>query len=260
MASTGLIYLQKDKFDIYSLTTARLYEFRFVPEIVRDLEVMNFDLLENLIKLFIANNKIAPENISIILSDNACFIKDFMSHITPPNAAAAQPTGTSASVSAPVIPVLPNQDELIEQSKEFIEHVPFDKVVSKVIPISNGIKVVAVNLDFYEAFKTAFEKLGFKVNAVIPGIVFGNGISTKPVLDIVTANTVLQQTEAVKEYDLLNQVAFVAPTKQSADIDKGIEVEEKPKKKNNKRVFVMLGVFGVLIGILLLVLVLNPNK
>lgn len=256
--STILILLQKEKFDLYSLTTAKLYEFRFVPEIIRDLEVINIELLENLIKLFITSNKIAPENICIVLSDNACFIKDFLSNVTPQPVNSTQSVGASAS--AHPIPVLPNQDELIEQSKEFIEHVPFDKVVSKIIPISNGIKVVAVNLDFYEAIQNAFEKLGFKVNSVIPGIVFGNGISTKPVLDIVTANTILQQADSVREYDLLKQVAFIAPTKQSVDSDRGVDVEEKPHKKSSKRVFVMLGVFGVLIGILLLVLVLNPNK
>ena len=55
---TGVIYLQKDKFDFYTLQIGKVIECRFVPKIIRDLKMVNPKLLENLIKLFIDINYI----------------------------------------------------------------------------------------------------------------------------------------------------------------------------------------------------------
>jgi len=156
---TSVVYLQKDKFQFYDANIGRVFEFRFVPEIIRDLDVINTELLENLVKVFVANSKITPCNLVFVLAENAYFTKDF---VPPPQQknATAQPEVT--------------KELLQKQAEEFIEHVPFDNVVSKTIQLKGGLKVCATNKDFYESLAIAFEHLGFTMLSVIPGLVLGN--------------------------------------------------------------------------------------
>ena len=151
---TGIILLQRSGFQLYSPYFSSLLEFRFVPEIIRDLDVINEDLLDNLIKLFITNNKIPPSNLMIIVADNAAFIKDF----TPPTPPANQPP----------TPLPPNGGEELQiETEKFIEHVPFENVASKTFPWNNGLRAFAANKDLYEAIKNSFEKNGFTVELVL---------------------------------------------------------------------------------------------
>src|ERR1700691_5906819 len=77
VVKTGVIYLMKDKFQFYSGYDGKIFEFRFVPEIVRDLDIINGGLLENFIKVFVSNNKIPPSNLVFVLAESAYFSKDF---------------------------------------------------------------------------------------------------------------------------------------------------------------------------------------
>src|SRR5258708_25050187 len=119
-AKTSGLYLQKEKFQYFDAYSGRIIEFRFVPEIVRDLNIINSELLENLIKVFVANSRIAPAALVFVLAENAYFTKDFLPP-APQKDASAQPEIT--------------KELLKKQAEEFIEHVPFDNVVSKTIPL-----------------------------------------------------------------------------------------------------------------------------
>src|SRR6266566_8313049 len=92
--TTGAIYLFRDKFQIFIPGMRQVLEFRFVPEIVRDLDVVNRDMFINLVKVFVANAKLPPSNLVIAIADNAAIIKDF---ISPPPAA-----GKTAAAGVPV--------------------------------------------------------------------------------------------------------------------------------------------------------------
>src|ERR1700733_4896336 len=75
---TGVIYLMKDKFQFFSPYDGKIFEFRFTPEIIRDLDVISTEILENLIKAFVINSKISPSNLVVVLAENAYFSKDFV--------------------------------------------------------------------------------------------------------------------------------------------------------------------------------------
>ena len=139
---TDVLYLQKDRFELYSSTLLKVFEFLFVPEIVQDFDVKNSDLLKNLINVFIATNKIPASEIIIVLSDNACFIKDFVQ----PVQVQATPT-VSQQIPAPMPPPT---DDLQEQVDMFIQHVPFDEVSYVTLPLGNGMKICATNEGLYK--------------------------------------------------------------------------------------------------------------
>lgn len=253
MEGKGIIFLQKDKFDFYSTGLTKIIEFRFIPEIVRDLEIVNSNLLENLIKLFVSNNKIVPMELIIVLADNACFIKDFV----PPTAASG-PQQQNVNQSAPITPQNNEASKKMQEDIDFfIEHVPFENVQSRNFPVGNGTKVLAVNRDFYEAIRKAFEKMGFGVREVYPGMVFENNIGAKPAMDIITANAILQQVYNVKGNNLLKESKIFQPVVENKieDVNNFVvkEMDNKPGVKSNKRLFIMIGIFVILIIILIIV-------
>ncbi|HEX8932440.1 MAG TPA: hypothetical protein VF810_04755, partial [Patescibacteria group bacterium] len=65
-AKTGIIFLQRDKLQIYSPFLPNVLEFRFVPELIRDFDLINRELLENLIKVFLVNNKLPASNMVMV--------------------------------------------------------------------------------------------------------------------------------------------------------------------------------------------------
>lgn len=251
-AKTGVIYLQKDKFQLYSPFFSTILEFHFVPEIVRDLDVVNKDFLENLLGLFITNNKIPPSNLIVVVADNACFIKDFFSTQQP------QPQGDKP-------PQMPTPQELAEelhdQIEQFVDHVPFDSVVSEKFPLVNGIKVLATNRELYDAIKEVFEKQKFTVEIVVPGLPFGNNASANSTMDFTLANYFLQRVSAMKQYGFAMQNKMVIQERDVAEETPEKSTAEEPEKqpddptkpKENKRLFVLVGVFVFLIILTIIV-------
>lgn len=238
---TSVIYILKDKFQFYSSLDGKIYEFRFVPEIIRDLDVVNGGLLENLIKVFISNNKIPPSNVVIVLAENAYFSKDFVI-----------PTQQKPAPNQRTI----TRELLQKNAEEFVEHVPFDNVVSKMIPIKDGLKVCATNKDFYEAIAITLEHMGFIVESVVPGVVLGNGLSLRPVLDPPMAALILQKINGVKEYNLLGQQVFQPQVKQETEEVDEVELERlQSKKPNKKRLYGMVGLLFSLIIVLVIMFV-----
>jgi len=239
---TGVLYLQKDRFQLFSPYDGRVLEFRFVPEIVRDLDIINGSLLANLLKAFVLNSRIPPSNLIFVLSENTYFTKDFLMHPVQKPTGPGQPEVT--------------KEVLQKQADDFIEHVPFDNVVSKTIPIKDGLKVCATNKDFYETVAGGLEHQGFTIGGVFPGIVLGNGLSLRPVMDSTMASLILQKVSAVKQYDLLGQQVFQPVAKQETEEVDEVEVERlQNKKPEKKRLYALAGVFAMLIVVLVIVYV-----
>lgn len=243
VTKTGIVYLQKDKFQIFSPFLGNILEFRFVPEVMRDLDVINSALLDNLVKVFVTNGKIPPSNLIFVLADNAYFTKDFF--INP-----------QQKTPAPTVSVAVSSEVLQKQIDEFVEHVPFDNVVSKTLPLKNGMKVCATNKDFYEAVSFALGQLGFTTESVIPGLVLGNGMSARPVLDQVIVNMVLQRANIYKQYDLLKQQVFQPQAKQETEEVDEVEFDHSQSKKpNKKRLIALSSIMASLLLVLIIVYV-----
>lgn len=249
---TGVIYLQKDKLQLYSPYVHSVIELRFAPEVVRDLDVLDEDKLHDQIKAFVTNGKVAPINLVIVLSDNAYFVKDF---IIP-----AQPAQQPVKPGQPVPTAVPKVTlaDLQPQIDLFIEHVPYENVVSKTFPLKNGLRVCAVNQDLYTTVEKAFEKLGFVVTAVFPGMVLGNGQSAKPVMDGGMVTLTLQKAPGLKQYDIKTQMAFTPASKREDEeavdeVQDQLDSGKEPPKTNKKRLIAMIGIFVILLVVLVIV-------
>lgn len=247
---TGVIYLLKDRFQFYSPFLRQVVELKFTPQMVSDLDVLNAELLEEQIKVFVTNGKIPPSSLIIVLADNAYFVKDFALSPNP-----VQPQKPS---QPPQPQPKASLDDLKPEVDQFVEHVPYENVVSKTFPLKAGLRVCAVNQDLYATVQRGFEKMGFTIDTVIPGMVLGAGLSAKPVMDGVLANTALQKAPALRQYDLKAQEAFSPVPKNEEQVDEvqdALENSKEPPKTDKKRMALMLGVLGVLLIVLVIVTV-----
>jgi hypothetical protein len=257
---TGIIYLQKDRFQLYSPYLSNILEFRFVPEISRDFDLYNKPLFDTLLNAYIINNKIPPGSFYIIISENASFIKDFI----------AQPLPVQNPQQTPVRqPVAPTLDDLQKQASEFLEHIPFDQVAGKTFPLPNGVRAYGTNQEMFEGIKNALEKQGFIIEMVIPSFAFGQEVSAQSTLNINIINAISQKINLVKGYNLL------ANPKTEGSLVMHDESEEKstsagdvipPEKKDNKNLMVIIAISAIALifiitGVILyLQFTATPNK
>lgn len=235
---TGIIYLQRDKFQLYSPYLASILEFRFVPELIRDFDLINRELLENLLKVFLGNNKVPPSGIVIVVSDSASFIKDFVS---PPQPVAPNP-------AQPQTPP-PTLEDLHNQANQYIEHVPFELVSSKVFPLATGVRAYATNQELYEGIKAVLEKQGFIIEAVLPGFVFGPNLSNRPTLDGTSIGIILQKVSTVQAYNLLKEIPPVAesslPSETTGEKDTPSEENSSSETPSNKKVLIAVAISAI---------------
>lgn len=251
---TGIIYLQRDKFQVYSPYLSNILEFNFVPELIRNFDIVNKELFENLLKAFFINNKIPAGNFIIVISENASFIKDF-TNLLPAAQNSPQP------VSGQNVPVPPTLEDLQTQANEFIEHVPFEDVAGKTYPLPNGVRAFGTNQEMFEVIKITLEKQGFIVSFVIPGFVFGTELGSINSLNVNVINTILQKINLFKEYNLISNQRSTFETFVTSEANEKEEVSEEDnfheKKTGNKPIFlivlisviiiIILGTIGILI-------------
>lgn len=235
----GIIYILKDGFQVFAPGLPSILEFRFVPEIVRDLDVVNKELLYNLLKIFIFNNGIPKSSFIIVIADSASIIKDFITTSVQVEEQATQLT------------------QLRQQADEFLEHIPFEEVSSKSIPIENGIRAYGTNKELYESIKGAFLQQGSEILMVLPAIAIGPEINTKTALDADAITSILKKEPLLKEFNLLKQpILSLLPEESSIE---NTDTVKQEKKSDKKKTILVACVFVVLIIALIIVYINQPK-
>lgn len=215
----AILYLDKNGFYFYSDGLPTLTSLGFTPEVVRDMDVVNSTAFLTQIKTFVEQYQLTPSTISIVLSPNVTFEKDVV--------------GLDKE----------QQDEAV---KRFVDAIPFENVMYKTYPIEKGVKVIGSSEDLFTELKIAFEKLGFGIDIVIPFQLLG---ADQPLISNLTADNASQLLKRIYRYK--QQSLFNAQQPK-------VEISSTPttttnsgkSKKNNTRLFAMIGVFAVLFAIL----------
>src|SRR5438132_1495064 len=119
---TAILYIDKNRFDFYKTSNPTALSLVFPPEMVKDMEIVDTENLKSIVLTFIDQNKLSPVNLILILSENITFSQDF-----------------PASLDG-------KQDEEIHK---FLDNIPFEHISFKKVPIEKGVRLVAVNKDYY---------------------------------------------------------------------------------------------------------------
>lgn len=213
----AIFYLEENRAVFYGSNIPQILSLDLPVEVVNDLEVIDKEKLSSLLQSFIQSNKIEPANLIILLSTAVTFEKDFQDF---------------------------SSEELDEETQKFIELVPFQEIESKKIKIDKKWKVVVINKDFCNAFKSGLEKQGFTVTAFIPASVLQE---TMPELaSNLDLNIILNKIELVKQYSILSKQETTRVLK-----------TEIQKKQQNKKMLVLYAIFGFLLLILIILILTN---
>lgn len=221
----SVIFIDQDKINYYDRSLPAVLTFPFTKELISDLEVVNSAALHLQIKSFVDNNKITPSQMMVVLSPNVYFEKEF-----------------------------PETAEFHQDSElqKFIDTIPFENISTKIYKLAAGSRLLATNSDLYQNIKTAFENVGFIIEAVVPVFILGKDITIVNNLDTREAGTMLERFDLAKQNSLLLHQDGYA----KSQIQKG---GEKHKKEDNKTLIFLIPILITLI-IVLFILYLKTNN
>lgn len=222
-----ILFLDRSGFSIFQDTLPNIAKFTFTSDIVVNLDVVNKEQFSNLIATFIQINKILPSSLALVLSDNIIYEKDLPLGLEVPG----------------------NIDkEHKEGIQEFLEDIPFEEVLAKVIKTDKSSRIVAVNKDLVMTIADVFANKGSTIEAIIPSFMYGPNVNFAAGLTQNNIQVILEESEILRTGNLLtDQQRITSP--QSLEI----EQKEKEKKPQNVRQYLLVGVFVTLLVILAVV-------
>ncbi|PIZ64862.1 hypothetical protein CO051_02415 [Candidatus Roizmanbacteria bacterium CG_4_9_14_0_2_um_filter_39_13] len=215
----AVLYIDRANFYYYGGNIHSPISFQPPLSVYSDMEIIDIDQLNTLFQEFVKTNKIQYCSIVLFFSAQSCFQKDFPKTLRP--------------------------EEFEIQKNQFIEFIPFNKVMSVVCSLKKDADtVVAINREVAFALRDIFVKLQFDVEMIVPSFaLFGDQPQT---FDIHTAQNI------VKHYSSLSKMSFPLIEEESvikkADQDEFQDNQEH--KESNMRLYLMIGFFVVLIAML----------
>ena len=221
----ALLYLGRFQADYLADGATQSIRFPFKADVVRDLEVINTAALSEQIKAWVAQYKIIPADLTILLADDLLFSK---------------------------VITVPDPKSREDAINTFIDAVPFEETAVVQVPFQGSVAVSVANKSYYDAFKKAFEALGFSIMLVLPAFLLNKEVNLAKSQDIASFNLALKKADTYRQYSLLSQIQH-QPVALAGDKEKG-----EPKK--NMRLFLLLGIFGLLILILIGVFIMTQNQ
>lgn len=220
----NVIYIDRNYLYFYGGNVHAPIPLQFQPTTVKDMELINFEELEKQIDTLIKTNKILPDDTGIVIAHQSSFEK-----LIPPN----------------VVGV-----ELETEKKKFLDNVPFEDIMYKEFPGTKGIKLVTVNKELIYAIKSIFQHRGFRI------VTIASVTTIYPDTDVPFNLSLAQQ--CIKKSSQLNQATFPVEDIEIQSSDAYDESNKPPK--NNNRVFLLVGVFIILIGSLVALLLLRKPE
>lgn len=207
------IYIDRNNLYYYGGNVHAPVAFPFPKTTVFDMEIINEAELATQISEWIKKNKIESSS-TIILLSNTVYLQKEIPEGTPPE----------------------KQNEI---KKAFKENVPFSDTYLQEIPVGKSLLLVAVNTNFVYAIRDIFHSCGFTIDAIAPvAEVYG--------LQPVTAFNVQVAQEAIKKISKDNGF----PLHQIEEVPNPQSEDPLPQTHSNNRLYIMVGVFAILIVIL----------
>ncbi len=220
--ATMVVYIDRNRLQFYGDGASTILALEIPVSIVKDLDVVNRDALYTLVNQWLHQNNLAAASLFFLLSANTYF-------------------------EVPVTATTESQRET--EILQFYDRVPFEELTTKIISMEDGKKAFATNKLYLDALRHAFYLQGLPVVGAIPVLLLGS-LASRKWLDAEMGAYVLKHIEALKEQSVLEPV-----TEQQAP---GKVSSNTPTTKNNPRLMIMVGIFGVLLLLLIFILFTRP--
>lgn len=161
-----------------------VWTFDLPESFVKDWDVVDKENLQDSLGNLIDSNNIAPSEVTLVISESACFSTDL--HIQ-------------------------DGDKLEEAEREFLEAVPFNYVISKKYKINEGARVISANKDLVDDILEVFEGRGFPIFSVVPAAIFPKQ-GTKNVLDMEFIKAINNNRDLITTSNMITPKPAVAET------------------------------------------------
>lgn len=242
-----ILFIDRSGFSVFQDTLPNIPRFNFTPDAVVNLDVVGKEKFVNLITTFIQINKIIPSSLGVILSDTVIYDKNLnpvpAPQTTVPSQPESKPPVSSASKALEMQGNIDKEQKI--EIQNFLENVPFEEVLAKVIKINNAGRIVAVNKDLVMTIVDVFANKGAIIEAIIPSFMYGPSINFTQGLTLNNIQAILGGSEVLRIGNLLTDQQRVN-TPQTIEEDK----QEKEKKPKNMRQYILIGAFVILLLIL----------
>lgn len=227
---SGIAYITRTQMTLFIQGMSNLVQISFPQEVVRDLDIIDEQKLTTLLQTTIAQNKLPPTSITLLLANDLLFAKQMLNKD-------------------------PSAQQLEEQN--FTDMVPYEDVSVQHILFNNLVYITVANVEFYKGIIRSLEANNFAVPVVLAAYIFSKEVNFATPLTPQACTPLMQRVGSVKQYNFLHKLV---PEKASQEIrpDTAGKSEEQPfeadnTQKKSNRVFILIGVFIMLIGLLIAV-------
>jgi hypothetical protein len=241
-----ILFIDRFGFSVYQDTLTNIPKFNFTPDIVANLDVVNKEQFATLIATFIQINKIISSSLAVILSDDIIYVRDLA-------------TSAQKIIPAQGLKIDIDDKEHKDDVQNFLENIPFEEVLAKVIKTGNINRIVAVNKDLVMTIIDAFTSKGSLLEAIMPNFMYGQSANFTAGLTLDNIRVILENAEILKLGNLLtDQEKIVSPQNlenelKNSPTDIKTDLSNGAKKPQNFRQYTLISVFVTLLVVLVVV-------
>jgi hypothetical protein len=236
-----ILFIDRFSFSAYQDTLTTIPKFNFTQDLVSNLDVVNKVQFVSLVSTFIEINKIVPSSLAIILSDDVIYIKDLAGPVQKP---------VLAPGSAPAPKIEATEDkEHKDEVENFLENIPFEEILARVIKTGNINRIVAVNRDLVMTTVDAFTVKGSTIDSITPGFMYGQNVNFTKGLTSDNLKAILGNVEILRLGNLLtDQEKMIIGRDIRSELESPSAIVEK--KKQNLTQYILAGIFVILLIVL----------
>lgn len=216
-----IVYVERNRLHLVGSSLQSPVVWDIPPNLVSDIEVLNSQGFQDMIKARLLEQKLQPSPLALILSPDIYYEKD-IDPLQPPQA--------------------------------FLEAVPFEHLASATFSFEKKSKLIATNQDLLESITHAFESAGFMIAAIVPIFLLKQfGIEPAHGLDAKSGEAMLKNFEALKPYSLFSHHEVFSQQSETTQ-------NTSQPKSGSKRAIILVVIFVVLISILIFMLLQSGKK
>lgn len=215
-SSIIVVFIDRNRLQFYGSRLSDILTLEIPLAISKDLDIVNKDGFYTLVNQWVKQNNLSGAQLFFVLSPMTYFERIINS---------AEESRQETEILA------------------FYNSVPFEDLATRVLTMDGKKHAVAANREFIESIRHAFMLQGYHVVSVIPAVLLG-ALAAKRWLDKEMGAYV------VKHIDALAAQNIVESEEQSV----AAPASRVPTEKNNPRLMIMVGIFGVLLLALIVIL------
>ena len=216
-STIAIFYLDRTRLLYWGSGNSPVVALNYPPQVLRDMTVADRGTLKTLLDAFVKQAHIAPSPVVFILSDSTYYYQQ----------------------------IAVDQNQVEAAVARFTDSIPFDELQTKRFTLEKNKYALAVPLGYYQTLQQLIEPMGFKVISVIPALFLGQQ-DVKQTLDVEVGKYILKNLDKLKSHSILSE----GPV----DEEKEASFTGETSKKKQSSIYILAGVFGVLMLVLVVML------